>query len=742
VDKDLLIEIGFENLPCRYLSSAIKQLEDVTRNDLKTARLEYSHLKVMGTPNRLVLNVKGLADRQSSYQKRVVGPPVSAGISSDGEYTRAAEGFAESQDIDVDQLIRVDSDKGEYLAAVKEIRGDSTVSVLKIKVPQWIQSIKFPKVMRWDDSGFRFARPVRWVLSFFGDKVVRFRVGNVGSGNITRLSIFSEKGVEVNGIDDYFTLFRSSGIILDRDKRREMVTEQACREAESQGGKLVEDEGLVDDVTNLVESPVAMTGRFEDSFLRLPREVIVTALKSHQRYFSVEGQDGKLKPLFVAFADGGGEDTDTILKGYERVLQARLADAEFYFEEDTSCTLEEMSRKLEGIVWLEGLGTLADKVKRIESLAVMFQSEWGIKRKGFKDDLKRAALLAKADLASEMVKDGKEFTLLQGYIGREYARVSGEREAVAEAIFEHYLPRFSGDDIPGGDVGALVGLADKIDTITGCYLMDMIPTGSQDPYALRRSALGVLRILIEREIPVSFPQAVKASINAFEKMRSDYSRLSLEGGSEYTREMAESGERATISVKEGKGREVAEKIKEFVNQRFSVMLREKGYDHDLVSAALVATWEYPAVVKGVASSLQKMRKEKTLDKMVLAMKRIGNIIPSKSKGKTIDQASEIFDSFKNKKDEELSFSVSLFSQEEERELFDEMSRAASEILSLDRMEKHRCIGILNGVVSAVNIYFDGVMVNCKEPKVRKNRLAFLESVHAIVSLYCDFSAVM
>ncbi len=715
MNKDLLIEVGFENLPCGYLSSAIDQLDKAVRIDLKENRLEHTCLNVMGTPNRLVIYMEDLAEKQAGCQERITGPPVSAAISPEGEYTKAARGFARSQNVDVDSLVRVETEKGEYLAAEKEIEGESTLSVLEDKVPRWIKSIKFPKVMRWDESGFLFARPVRWLLSLFGDELIEMKLGEISSGNTTRLSIYSKSTQRVKGIEHYFELLRNNGIVLDQKERRTRVAELAHREAEAHGGYLVEDEGLMDDVTNLVESPVALTGNFEERFLWLPREVIVTALRSHQRYFSVEDGEGRLKPLFVAFADGVPENTSNVIKGYEKVLQARLADAVFYFEEDTADNLEDMSEKLKGIVWLEGLGTMAEKAERIGSLAVSLRSEWGIGGDELSDRIKRAARLAKADLASEMVKDGKEFTLLQGYIGREYARVSGEDEEVADAIYEHYMPRFSGDHVPGGDIGALVGLSDKIDTITGCFLQDMIPTGSQDPYALRRKALGVLRILIEREIPVSLPGSIDTSISLFEQ-----------GG------LAE----------KGKGSEgVKEKIKDFVAQRFKVMLLNEGYHNDLVSAALVSSWEYPPVVTGVVESLQAMRDAGTLEPMVLAMKRIGNIIPPEGKDKTVDQLHRTVDCLSENNEEELGFSASIFSQEEENRLMEEVSRVASQIIDLNRLEKYRSIKILQSLVPVINRYFDGVMVNVEEEDIRENRHSFLESVYCLVSLYCDFGAI-
>ncbi|HER44037.1 MAG TPA: glycine--tRNA ligase subunit beta, partial [Candidatus Eisenbacteria bacterium] len=505
-------------------------------------------------------------------EERIVGPPASVALADGGGYTKAGEGFARSQGVPVGRLVTVETDRGEYIAVVKRIRGRAVSSILRERIPEIVASVRFPKVMKWDSSGMRFARPIRWILALHGRKVPRLEIGGLSSGRKTRLSPFLEKGIGVASTSDYLPLLEEHGIILDGGERGGEVLRMAREKAEEHGGRLVEDDELVGIVSNLLESPVALAGRFDASFLGLPREVVVTALKSHQRYFSVEDDSGALKPLFIAFADGARRNLGEIVKGYERVLQARLADAEFYYREDTGLPLSELSMRLDRIVWLERLGTLAEKAARIEALALFIRERAGVGGDELDGRIRRAARLAKADLASEMVKDGKEFTKLQGYIGREYALASGEEPEVADAIFEHYLPRFSGDRLPGTDTGAILSVADKLDTIAGCFMIGLEPSGSQDPYALRRQAFGVLRILLERRMTIPLADLIGESVGLY-------------------RDAAEEG-RGGVDAAAAR-----ERVRAFLGSRFSGMLRDEGFDHDIVRALLSAPWVHPFEVR-------------------------------------------------------------------------------------------------------------------------------------------------
>jgi glycyl-tRNA synthetase beta chain len=716
VKKDFLLEIGCENIPSGYLDEMIEQARKLVGDGIGAERIPCDEIVAMGTPKRIVLLARGLAEKQGNAEEKIVGPPVKIAVAPDGSFTKAAEGFAKSQGVPPGALVRVETPKGAYLAVVKRVRGQSTSAILRERLPQWIQAIRSPKTMRWTSGGMRFARPIRWILCLFGSDVVKVKVGPLAAGRRTRLSPLFEKTIVVKSTDDYFSLMRANGIVLEPSARRDAVRAAAVSCARSQGGVLVEDEDLVGIVANLLESPVAMAGTYDREFLALPREVVVTALKSHQRYFSVAGPRGELLPHFVAFADGERTDPGRVVKGYERVLRARLDDAVFYYREDTSRPFGEMASKLGAIVWLEGLGTLAGKASRIEALALWMASASGIAGEKLESNIRRAALLAKADLASEMVKDGKEFTALQGYIGREYARVSGEEEEVADAIYEHYLPRFAADRMPRGETSALLALADKIDTITGCFVMGLEPSGSQDPYALRRHAMGALRILIARRSALRLPTLLDRSIGLFEDALKD---ARLERG------------------------ELLARIREFYAQRLFTIVRGEGVDHDLVAAVLASPWEFPHAVKDMADELAGLRKSGEISSFVLAMKRVTNIIPKTLRDGYAEEAGmRALEAFSARREEGLGFSPALFLVDAERDLNDAMSRAAEKLLEIKRSgQVQRSIAILKEIVPYVNKFFEDVLVNCEDEKIRDNRIGFLASSYKVIMLFCDFAQI-
>lgn len=717
--NDFLLEVGCENLPSAYLAGALTQLGTLFEDGLASERVPFDALEVLGTPNRLVVRVSGIAGKQAATEERIIGPPANVGLTPEGHYTKAAEGFAKSRGVPVNELSAVDTERGAYLTVIRRIRGRSAGAVLKDRIPAWLGSVRFPKTMRWEASGVTFARPLRWILSLLDDRVLRFNFGPLRSGRETRLSLFREDSVRIAGVDDYFKLMKDNDIILDPSARRRAVESAARRRAERAGGRLVEDEELVDIVTNLLESPVTMAGEFSESFLALPREVVVTALKSHQRYFSIEDDRGQLIPRFIAFADGVRRNKREILRGYERVLQARLADAEFYYREDTARPLEEMANKLDAIVWLEGMGSLARKADRLGKLAQSLLRRIDAGDTDTAGRLARAALLAKADLASEMVKDGKEFTLLQGYMGREYARSCGEDGEVAEAIFEHYLPRFAGDRLPETDTGTLLSLADKLDTVVGCFIAGLAPSGSQDPYALRRHALGVLRIAIEKRVSVPLPLAIGES-------------LSLYGADGLI-----THERTTPAAAE---------VFAFFTQRFNTMLRGKGFDYDLVNAILATPWEFPPSAADMVDALQGMRRSDTLNDLAGAMKRIANIIPRSIKETLVhysrDQGLELIAAFAERREEKLAFRATLFNQEAESVLYDALVASSERMLELERRgELGKSFVLLSELVQPINTYFDDVLVNCEDDILKNNRISFLASIYKLISLYCDFSNI-
>lgn len=712
--NDLLLEIGCENLPSGYIDDALRQLEQAFAAGLKELRLGREEITVEGTPRRLVVRVRGLDARQAAARETVTGPPLSAALDAGGAYTPAALGFARRQGVPAERLERVETERGEYLAVVTAVPGRAARPLLQEHLPAWISDLRFAKTMRWDASGLRFARPIRWVLAFLGDRPLKFRLGLLRSAPFTRLSPYYEERVPVEGIESYDAILRRAGIVLDRRVRFERIRRLARRAARRAGGGLVEDERLCAQISNLVESPVVMSGSFDAGFLELPREVVVTALRSHQRYFSVEGENGALLPRFVAFADGARRNRAGIARGYERVLQARLADARFYYREDTALPLERMAHRLDGIVWLEGLGTLADKARRTGALAAWIARAWRPGDDALAGLTERAALLAKADLASEMVKDGKEFTLLQGYIGREYALLSGESDEVAEGIYEHYLPRFAGDRLPLTGTGTVLALADRFDTICGCFLQGFEPTGSQDPYALRRGALGILRILMERGVPLDLPAAVRRALEAFDCAA------------------ARSGRSAA---------QIEALVMDLFAQRLTTILRGGGYDYDLVAALLSAPWRFPGGVAGMARRLQDMRAAGELQGFVLALRRVVNILPKQQRS-PVEPCAGSAALAEISGGKPVSFSTALFCEAAEDELLREAQAAAGRLAGLGAGDIERSIDILARLAAPVNRYFEAVLVNCEDRALRENRLAFLLALSRMAGYFCHFPAIV
>ncbi|MFO7914469.1 MAG: glycine--tRNA ligase subunit beta [Candidatus Krumholzibacteriales bacterium] len=718
--RDYLLEIGCENLPSSYLDTALRQMENKLESGLREERIKCGKLSVSGTPNRLVVYLEGLDDKQETLTEVIAGPPISRALSEDGSYNEAARGFARSKGVEVEKLIRIEREKGEYVAVEVKTEGMDSAEVLEKRLPEWITGIKFPKDMRWDRSGLVFARPVRWILSILSEGKLKIRLGKLASGNKTRLNPYFNEYTDVESIKHYFRLMKEAEIILDPAERRKAVTEAVKSEAAALGGRVVPDRELARTVSNLLESPVPLVGSFDRRFLKLPRQVVIAALKGHQRYFSVENESGELLPYFITFADGVSRNLEEIGRGNERVLQARLYDAEFYYMEDTAEPISEMASKLESIVWMRGMGTLADKSGRIGKLSQWIRSEW-LEGKEYLDDIiSRASMLAKADLASEMVKDGKEFTRLQGYIGREYARRSGEREEVAAAVYEHYLPRFAGDRLPESEAGIIISLADKMDNIAGGFLLGLNPTGSQDPYALRRQALGVLRIMIEREIGLPLRSLVRKALSLF------------------------SGERVEQAAK--KAEEAREEAEEFFVQRLSGLLRGEGYqyDQDLVAAVLAAGWETPSGAVNLIRELSGMRERDELGRFTAAMKRVANIIGSSpaEKGDRIEPM-DMIRALAGGNTGELPFSEKLLDEDAEKELLASSVSAASEILScIEEGKAHRVFRILNErVAGRVNAFFEEVMVNCEDKTLRDNRHSFLRTLNIFFSRYCDYSLV-
>jgi glycyl-tRNA synthetase beta chain len=493
MSNELLFEIGTEEIPAGLLSRAVVDMEDIIRKSLTERRIGFTGIKCMATPRRLVLTIADLALKQDDQTIEKMGPAKKAAFDENGNPTKAALGFARGQDMDISQLETIITEKGEYLGARKTIAGQPTDTLLPEILTSFLLAIPFKKSMRWGSYDLRFARPVHWILALYGGNVIPLKIEDIESGNTSRGHRFmSPAPFAVTGFEDYLSKARDNFVIADPAERRNLILKEAQKSAAEVGGKLFYTDDLLETVSLIVEYPVIVRGGFEEEYLKIPKEVLTTTMISHQKYFPVINDEGKLLPHFIAVSNTRPRDITVVAKGNERVLRARLADASFFFEEDKKVPLEDRVESLKKVVFHTLLGTSHKKVMRFRKLAVKIASKV---KPSVKKNVDRAALLAKADLESLMVG---EFSELQGIMGREYALLAGEKPEIANAIYEHYLPIVAGGDLPQTDEGAIVGIADKMDTIAGFFGVGLPPTGTADPYALRRQALGIINIILSR----------------------------------------------------------------------------------------------------------------------------------------------------------------------------------------------------------------------------------------------------
>ncbi|MFH1090034.1 MAG: glycine--tRNA ligase subunit beta [Pseudomonadota bacterium] len=685
----LLFEIGTEEIPAGYLTLALQALEDRLGPALNAAGLNHERIKVWGTPRRLALAVWGLAERQPDTVKEVTGPPVSAAFDREGRPTKAAQGFAKAQGLEVSDLLKVETPKGLYLAARIEIRGRSAAEVLSEMLPPLILGLPFPKSMRWGRGEVVFVRPIHWVLAVLGGQVLPFSIGGIETGSVTYGHRFmSPEPMEIRAPDEYETKLAKAHVIVSTARREELVRKeitQAAAEA-GQGLRIKEDEELAAEVGNLVEDPVACLGRFDESFLRLPPDVLVTAMREHQRYFAVEDERGALSPYFVAVNNTRARDMAVVRRGHERVLRARLDDAEFYFDEDRKTSLESKQAELKRVVFHNLLGTSWQKVERFARLAEYLAD---LLNPGIKDVLLRAAYLCKCDLVTGVVG---EFPSLQGIMGREYALLDGETQEVAAAIYEHYLPNRAGGELPASQAGALLSLADKVDTIVGCFAVGLTPTGASDPFALRRQALGVINIILDRKYRLSLSELI-------DKV--------LAGLSDRLKQPAE---------------EVQAEVLEFFRLRLKNQVMSQGASTDGSEAVL--SLHHDDLVSAVARvwALETIKGREDFADLAVAFKRVVNIIKK-------------FGAHDN-------FDPNKLVQDQEKDLARQADQAAAhcrEFLKEDKFEN--MLADIVALKPTVDSFFDHVLVDDPDQGLKANRLALLTRVSRLFDLVADFSKI-
>ena len=684
--KRMLFEIGTEEIPSRFIPQALEDIAESLTSELAAQRIDCTEVRRMGTPRRLTVSAE-LDERQQPLETERIGPPRSVAFDDEGRPTRAAVGFAKRECVQVEDLAIVETEKGAYVCVRQREEGRRTHEVLVEILPRLISSVPFPKSMRWSDLDIRFARPIHWIVALFDGEVIPFVVGKVASGSVTRGHRFLHPDpITVIEIDDYREKLRHGHVIVDPSERKEMIRREIQAAAEEAGGRCQEDEALVEEVTYLVEYPVAVLGSFDEEYLALPRDVLITAMQHHQKYFPVVDGTGRLVNHFVAVSNAKARDMRIIRQGNERVLRARLADAQFFFAEDQKVTLEKRVEELKDVIFQTKLGTSYEKVMRFQELAVWLADELGYNNT---EIVARGAYLCKADLVSAIVG---EFPQLQGIMGREYALRSGEKLEVAQVIYEHYLPRFAGDALPSSAAGDVVSMADKMDTIAGCFGVGLIPSGTSDPFALRRQALGIINIILGKEYRVSLRKVVDTSLKLLGK------RI------ERPRE------------------ETDREVMAFLRGRFVNLLVSQGYPADLVDAALAAQMDDLVDARARIDALARFRQRSEFEPLAVAFKRVANIL------REVDQSPET--------------NSSLFETRQEGELhkrYLEIREVFSQLVGSSDYEG--AMAALARLRKPVDDFFDHVLVMVEDKALRDNRLALLGEIYGLFSQVADFSQV-
>lgn len=713
--EKLLFEIGTEEIPAKFMPGILKQLKELAAAKMQELRIPFEDITVYGTPRRMAFIADGVAETQADVVVEAKGPSVKIAYVS-GAPSKAAQGFARGQGVDVKDLVVRDN----YVYAVKHLAGQPVVELLPGLLMDILTSLSFPKTMRWADYEFRFVRPIRWMVALFGDQIIPVEICGVKSGKFSMGHRFMQQSlkaaaesqgllsaalskvgnkvysalagvkgaVEIPSAGDYKKVMYDNFVMVDQDERRALILQQIKDLAAQNGGEAEINEDLLEEVNYLVEWPTALCGKFEEKFLSLPKECIITPMREHQRYFPVLDEDGNLLNKFITVRNGGSEHLDIVTHGNERVLRARLSDAEFFFNEDRATKLEDRLEKLKTVSFQEGLGNMYDKSERLVKMAEMLR--FAINTPVDEEGLRRCALLCKTDLVTGMVI---EFTELQGVMGREYALLDGEKPEVATGIFEHYLPRFAGDALPVTTIGRIVGIGDKLDNICATFSRGLAPTGSQDPYALRRQALGVINILLDANYHISLAKIIAGTLYL-------------------------------LDIKPEETGKLVPQIMEFFKQRLRNLLMDQGIRYDVIDAVFADKRNDDMVDLAVRC--------KTLAAYVEA----GNAEP-------LVQVSVRVSNLCKKIEKEVAISGALFKDESENKLHEVVAAVSKEIIP--EIVLYDYAAVLKAgekVIEPVNTFFDNVMVMDEDENVKNNRLAMLDEVRGIVNAVGDLSLLV
>jgi glycyl-tRNA synthetase beta chain len=683
----LLLEIGTEEIPAGYIQPALDALATNLTTKLTQSRISHGGVQTCGTPRRLVVRLDDVADRQQSITEEVLGPPERIAFDENGQPTVPALKFSEKVGVPVKKLKVSETEKGRYLSATISDKGLATKTVLQKMLPEIILATPFPKTMRWSELSISFARPIQSILALLGKSIVSFSLeGKIKSGRYAWGHMFMQhQKIKIDDATEYADKMRQAHVIVDVAERKEMVLKQIEAAAKALGGKILPDEELLDIVTNLVEIPIATGGKFDDVFLELPREILITSMREHQKYFAVMDDNDQLMPCFVAVNNTQTKDLDLVATGHERVLRARLSDAQFFYRADLENKMDDWREQLKGVLFQAKLGSMYEKVQRVEALgAHLTQSEDA----QVQSDVKRAAQLCKTDLVCQVVG---EFAKLQGIMGRVYASVANEPGDVAVAIEEHYRPIYSGGNLPQTRTGALLAIADKLDTICGCFSVGLIPTGASDPYALRRQGIGIVQILLKHQLNLSLKGAIKAGLASF---------------------------------KPGTNDDISEKIYDFILKRVSGLLTEEGHEKDVIAAVVsVSIDDIPNVWKRTAA-LQALKGAADFEPLAVGFKRVVNILR------------------KTELEKGLLPDPTLFTESSESELY-EAFNTTKNIVDKQLADGHleEALRTIANLREPVDRFFEDVMVMAEDMAVRANRLALLNIIAGLFNRMADFSKI-
>lgn len=680
--KDLLFEIGAEEIPAGFMPNILGQLKQLAETKLNDAHLPFESIATYGTPRRLALIVKGLTDTSAEISERHKGPSASIAYDADGNATKAAIGFARGKGLDVADLVVEDG----YIYAETKTAGVPAKDIVTDMLPQLITGLNFPKSMHWGNLDAKFVRPVRWLVALLDEEVIPVEFATVKSGNVTRGHRFlGADEITIKNASSYVDTLKENFVMVDQDARRELISKQLHDMAASKNASIVWDDDLLEEINYLVEWPTALCGGFEESYLALPDAAIITPMKDHQRYFPLVGQDGKLLPMFLTVRNGSDHSIEVVQAGNERVLRARLDDAKFFFNEDRKKPLIDRQDGLTKIVFQEGLGNLADKTERLLKLGRVFGEECGLHEDAVVV-LERATELAKTDLTTGMVT---EFTELQGVMGKEYALLDGESPEVAEAIFEQYLPRFAGDVLPQTEAGKVLSIIDKVDNIVATFSRGLIPTGSQDPYALRRQTIGILNILLGSEWNISLRPIFKASMEL-------------------------------LNVPAEKQDELLDQVEEFFTLRLKNIFLDREVPHHVIDLLLSNNELSVADVEGLVNALLANRIDEDVE-LVQAYTRMYNLV---------------------KDVEYTGVNSDLLKEDAEKALFEAASKA-SEVSSAawEAGDYDAVVAVPATLVPAINKFFEDVMVMDKDEAIKANRLQLVRLAYSVMAIIGDISGL-